>query len=360
MERKTWIRVFGINLYPNLYTVFVGGPGVGKTVSATVTENLWRGLPDHHVAATSLTKAALIDSLNDAVRRIVRPGQVPPYIEFNSLLVLAGELGVLIPAYDNEFMNVLTAVYDGTPYGERRRSKDLKLSIAAPQLNILGATTPSYLNSVLPEGAWDQGFLSRVMLIYSGEREVKPLFDEHKDDEPMFKRLLADLSYIGTRFGKFGFTEDAAKAMGAWHLAGGPPIPEHPKLANYLARRTVHLLKLCMVASISDADDFVITMSHYHKALGWLLEAEAAMPDIFRAMNTGGDSKAIEDCWYFVYSTYAKEKRPIAEHRIYTFLRERVPSHAVAKVLEVMVRSQVLKQSFDGGIVAYTPAPKQR
>jgi len=359
LERKCWVRVFGMELYPNLYTILVGGPAVGKTVAATVTEKLWRGLPEHFVSPTSLTKAALIDALVDARRRVVRPGLIPPYVEFNSLLVYAGELAVLIPAYDNEFMNVLTAVFDGTPYGERRRTKDLKLSIDFPQFNILGATTPSYLNSVLPEGAWDQGFLSRVMLIYSGEREIKPLFDEPPNDEGAFKTLLSDLSFIGNKYGKFGFSPEAASAMGAWHMAGGPPQPEHPKLTNYLGRRTVHLLKLCMVASVSDSDDFIITIDHYQKALDWLLEAESNMPDIFRSMNTGGDSKAIEDCWYFVYSIFVKEKRPIAEHRVFAFLRERIPSHSVGKVLEVMVRSNVLKQHLDGGVITYSPVPRQ-
>ncbi len=359
MERKTWVRSRSSNLFPNMYTILVGAPGVGKSITLAPAERFWTALPDHCTAPTSLTKAALIDALSDAKRRIVRPGLTPPYIEFNSLLVLAGELGVLLPAYDSDFMNALTAIYDGYGYAERRRTKDLKITIESPQLNLLGATTPSYLNSFLPEGAWDQGFLSRTMLVYSGEKILTPLFDEAGRDEDFFKSLLSDLKLIGDLFGKFEFTPEAGNAISAWHQAGGPPAPEHPKLTNYVTRRTAHLLKLCMVASAARGNSLTITLDNYQTALGWLLEVETQMPDIFRSMNMSGDSRAIEEAWYFVFKAYAKEGKPIAEHRLYAYLGEKVPSHSVGKIVEIMVKSQIIRQDVSSGVLAYVPAARK-
>lgn len=359
LERKLWVRTLGSNLYPNLYVCFVAPPGVGKTVAITFAENLWRGLPDHHVAPTSVTKAALIDALNDASRKIIRPAEQPPYVEFNSLLVLVGELGLFLPAYDNEFMNALTALYDGHPYAERRRSKDLKLGIPHPQLNILAATTPSYLNAVMPEGAWDQGFISRTLLVYSGEQIRKPLFEESNFSEKDFADLLHDLKIIGNYYGKLNFSPDAATAISDWHVSGGHPQPEHPKLTHYLSRRTAHLLKICMAITVSRADfDYTISLADFETALKFLSELEEAMPDIFRSMTTGGDGATIEDTWYYVWSLYAKEKKPIAEGRIVAHLKSRTPSHSVMKIIEVMVKSDMLKpQQMTGGLV-YIPAPK--
>ena len=341
-----------------MYVVVVGDPGVGKTISLKTTEDLWRGLTDQFCAPTSLTKASLIDALNDAKRRIVRPGLNPPYVEFNSLKVLAGEFGVLLPMYDSDFMNALTAIYDGHPYAERRRTKDLKLSIDAPQLNLLGATTPSYLNGFMPEGAWDQGFISRTLLVYSGQKVIGDLFAEKDSDADLFKALSHDLKWIGNLFGKLSFDEDAARAISAWHKAGGPPVPDHPKLQHYVTRRTAHLLKLCMVACVADSDDYAIRLEHYRTALDWLMEAEGVMPDIFRAMSGGGDSKAMEEAYHFMYHIWMKEKKPIAEHRLYHFLREKVPSHAVEKVIQIMVRSNLLKQDVSSGVPCYVPAAR--
>jgi len=359
LERKVWVRTRGSELYPNMYAFLVGAPGVGKSISLKLTEQLWSDLPDHHIAPVSTTKAALIDALADAKRRIIRPGLTPPYIEFNSLLVPAGELGAFLPSYDSEFMNTLTHLYDGVRYGERRRTKDFKLNIEAPQLNVIGATTPSYLNAFLPEGAWDQGFLSRTILVYSGEKILTDIFAEADRDEAIYKSLLSDLKQIGSMFGKFEWEPEASSAISAWHQAGGPPAPEHPKLAHYLSRRTAHLLKLCMVVAAQSGSDLLITLEHYQLALEWLLDVEAQMSDIFKAMKGGGDGRAIEEAWYFMFQLYTKERRPISEHRLVRFLQERVPSHSVERIIQVMIKSQILKQDISSGVLAYIPAAQK-
>ena len=148
-------------------------------------------------------------------------------------------------------MNTLTAIYDGYQYAERRRSKDLNITIEAPQLNLLAATTPSYLKAFLPEGAWDQGFLSRTLLVYTGERQVRSLFDIPASSNSLRSDLIHDLRVISEAFGQMGFSDEAKSKITDWHLAGGPPIPDHPRLQHYLTRRTAHVLKLSINAAVS-------------------------------------------------------------------------------------------------------------
>lgn len=344
LERKVWVRAYGSNLYPNLYTILVGPPGVGKTVLTASVQSFWRELDTHHMASSSVSKASLIDDLRDAQRTIVRVGEVPPTISFNSLMIAANELGVLIPGYDNDFMNTLTDIYDGHVYSERRRSKDIHFKLDNPQINLLAATTPSYLNELMPVGAWDQGFISRCLLIYSGETTRRSLFAETKSDEKLFNALVKDLKHIADLYGAMRFEEAAAKAIEQWHASGGPPAPDHPKLTNYLTRRTAHLLKLCMVSSASKRDDRVITLEDYQEALGWLLEAESYMPDIFKSMASGGDGKVMEECWHFLYHIYTKSQKAVPIHHVFQFLQERTPAHNVDKILTVMVASKMVEK----------------
>lgn len=66
-------------------------------------------------------------------------------VNFNSLTIVSNELGVLLPEYDPAMMSKLTDIYDGKGYSERRRTKDLNFKIDAPQINLIAATTPSFL-----------------------------------------------------------------------------------------------------------------------------------------------------------------------------------------------------------------------
>lgn len=364
LERKVWIKTSRGPLYPNMYTVLVAPPGVGKGVSLSTMDAYWRGLKDLKVAPTSLTKAAIVDALRDAQRHIISPTALEPYLDFNSLQVISPELGVLLPSWENDMMNTLTQIYDGVQYDERRRTNALKFEIPRPQINLLAATTPNYLQHLLPEGAWNQGFTSRVLFVYAGQQPVVDLFAENAFEEVLDKNLRADLSVIFNRVGAMRMEPSAQTAFTNWHLRGGPPQPDHPKLEHYLTRRSAHLLKLMMVVAHARAegDSFTIYMHDYQKALDWFLEVEAQIPDIFRSMSgSGSDAQTQEELWHFVFKLYAKSKQPVPEHKLVAFLRERVPSHNVMKILEIMVRSEIFRESIilPSGVKAYTPAPRQ-
>lgn len=359
LERRVWVRVGNKPpLYPTFYVILVGPPGVGKTNITATVGRLWEDMPDHHIAPSSVTKAALIDQLVDARRTYLPLGG--ELLEYNSLFVIANELGVLIPGYDSEFMSVLTDIYDGYPYGERRRSKDIKITIKAPQLQLLAATTPSFLATTLPEGAWDQGFMARAMMIYSGENTRQDPFLEQTSSERLQTDLVADLKSMGTLHGKATFDVEARDFITHWHVAlNGEPAPDHPKLFHYISRRITHLIKLSLVASVAYGSSLRITIEHVKIALDWLTEAENSMPDIFKSMAGGGDSRAIEEAWYYCLQIHTKEKRPIAEPRLVGFVQERVPAHSVMRVIELMVRGHLLTESLDGnGQKAYVPQPR--
>lgn len=362
IERKLWSRTKGSNLYPNLYVVLVGPPGVGKSAILSPVERLLRSVPDLHVSPSSVTSASLIDTLADAKRKIIRPNDIPNYVEFHYLATIASEMGVFLPMYDPQFMNTLTKLYDGEDYEERRRGNKLHIKLSAPQISLLGGTTPSYLNAFLPEGAWDQGFTSRTVFVFQGQKTHVNIFDEplqYDAMEKLYVDLLFDLRSIAKLFGKMEWQQEARDAIVEWDRLGGPPVPTHAKLLHYASRRTAHLIKLCMIASASRGDDLHVNLNDYQTALGWLLEAEALMPDIF--MSFGGisaDAKAIDDLHYYMIRLYAKDGNPIPEHKLVAFLRDRVPSYSIVSIIKVMEQSRLMAQDIKSGVVGWKPLSK--
>lgn len=354
LERKVWCTAIRNRpLYPNTYIVLCGPPAAGKSVVTSEVQMLLKDLKTHHLASSSITKAAMMDELKNATRTLIIPGK--PYIEFNFLSIVSNELGVLIPAYDNDFMSALTDIYDGSGYSEKRRSNKIDIAMPNAQFNLLAATTPSYLAGTLPVGAWDQGFLSRTMLIFSGAAHRQDLFAIDNTDTKAYEDLVHDLKIIGELYGKIAFTKGAAALMNEWHLAGGPPVPEHPKLVSYVARRTVHMLKLCMLYSVSESDNLLVEEEHFIKALDTLVEAEAVMPDIFKAMTQNGDQRAIEELWYQCLQWYGPKKQPIPETRIIAFLSEKVPAYSVFKIIEVMEKGGALQEVWENRVKCYVP-----
>src|SRR5215207_10197519 len=64
LEQRVWVNPFGPKpVYPNMYIVLVGPPGVGKTVLTNEVEALWNDVPELHVAPHSLSKASMIDKM---------------------------------------------------------------------------------------------------------------------------------------------------------------------------------------------------------------------------------------------------------------------------------------------------------
>ena len=104
LERKTFLRTSQGPVYPNLYTFLCGPPGVGKTELTKRVRELLISLESHHVSASSVTGAALVDELSEADRTVIVPSKAT--MMFNSLFVLSNELSTLLPGYDGEIMGV--------------------------------------------------------------------------------------------------------------------------------------------------------------------------------------------------------------------------------------------------------------
>jgi hypothetical protein len=283
-------------MYPNLYVILVGHPGVGKTRTIIEAEDYLRQLPDFHVAPVSLTFASLVDKLVKSKRLIVRLPDDP--LEYNTMFISADELGAFMHKYDNEMISGLSHFYDVRVYEQERRTKDLSLKILRPQLNMLCGSTPSNLIQFMPDGAWEQGFTSRLNLIFSDERiivdDFAPRISNHNAG------LECDLRIINSLTGEFEVTNDYREAINNWRALGEVPVPSHPKLIHYVTRRRAHLYKLSMISVVDRSNSLILTNDDFNRAMGWLLEMEEGLPEIFKAGAGGADGQAIDEIVYFV------------------------------------------------------------
>src|SRR5690606_1752494 len=144
LERKVWVKTSKGQLFPNQYILLVGRAGVGKSLctstASTLLDEVKTAENPLFIAPTSVTKASLIDALDNAQRRIIRPQETPSVVSFNSLIIIPNEFGVFLPTWEGEFMAALTDLWDCGRYAETRRTKNLSIEIPRTQLNMLSAT----------------------------------------------------------------------------------------------------------------------------------------------------------------------------------------------------------------------------
>lgn len=333
VEQKIYLQTSSA-LHPNIYCFLVGHPGVGKTRTVRAARRYYLETPEPHVAPTSMTGASMVDALMACKRTFIRLPDPP--LEYNSMYITADEMRAFMHKYDEEAIGIMSAFYDPDEYGQRRRGNDLKIKIKSPQLNVLCGTQPSSLLTFLPESAWEQGFTSRVIMVFSDERTIGDDFADH--DSSLNPDLISDLSRMAGLMGKFEVTAEYRNAITNWRNLGEPPLPTHPKLIHYATRRRVHLYKLSMVSAIDRSDTLLLTKDDFNRALGWIIEAESAMPEIFKAGAGNADAKAIEEIYHFVLMK-ASGGRPVPERQIISFAKERVPLHSVLRVVEIMIAS---------------------
>lgn len=111
-----------------------------------------------------------------------------------------------------------------------------------------------------------------------------------------------------------------------------------------------------MVACASRGGDRTISLDDYQTALGWILEAEIAMEEIFKALGSRGDSQVMEEAYHFLYKIWMATKDPISEHRLVGFISEKVPAYNVLKILELMERRGMIgKELSSRGMLGWKP-----
>ena len=336
LEQKVWLTTSS-PIYPNLFTLLCGHPGTGKTRTVRAARALLDEIPEFHFAPHSFSWASLVDAMVRAKRTLIRLPDEP--MEYNSLAIVADEIGTFLHKYDHEMSDGMSAFYDPDPYRQERRGNELRIKIKSPQLNLLCGLTPSKMEDTIPVSAWGQGLMSRMIMVFSDQRILGDDFETVTYDKPA--ELIADLKLLNTITGEFKVTEDYRNLVYTWRKNGeaipNVPIPSHPKLLHYNSRRKVNLYKLSMIASIERSDVLILDRAAFNTAMGWLVEAESVMADVFRAGAAGADGKIMEEIIHFIQTM--DHGKGVSEHLINRFASERLPIHTVGRVIEVLIGS---------------------
>lgn len=289
LQRRCFMQWGHNPVFPNNYVVIIGPSGQTRKGEAL---SLARPFLEHvgiPIASNRITNEQLFRYVGETVSTYRGPdGEAKIQC---AATIFSSELHVFLGQGNIDLLAALTDWYDCLPVWEYSTKHHGKDEITGLCINLLGATAPDWLPSILPHEAVGGGWTSRTIFVveeYKGK--VIPDPNEQGIDKKLEDKLKKDLERIKLLSGEFCFDPDALETYKQWYIAqekgmknGRFPVPD-PKFSGYCARRATHIKKLAMCLSASRGDDLIVKLEDFERARVLLTTAEKKMPRAFRGL----------------------------------------------------------------------------
>lgn len=282
LQRKCWLPWGEITFYPNLYIVLCSPPGKARkgTAMDVGLKLLQESAIKIKLAAEAITREALIRELRNSRVTYVFSNDIR--MVHSSLTIYSNELVVFLGNQNKNLLNDLTDWYDCRDKWVYRTKGQGTDDINGVFVNILGAATPSMIQSALPPEAIGGGLTSRIVFIFEFERGKDVALPRETEEMKRLRPLLiSDLEVIKNMGGHFIVTEDFEEIYKDWYLEERHKVHrtllDDEKFAGYIERRPATLLKMSMVMSASRSSEMLISGEDFIRGLTYLEQVEQKM-----------------------------------------------------------------------------------
>lgn len=345
VERRAWVHSGHGNIWPNIFVLLAAPPGGGKTIITRAITDLIHDMKvddsqKPRLAANSMTKSAMVDTLEEAIRVRVIPGE--GIEEWHSMAIINSEFGVVFPAYDQAFLSHLSHFWDCERQFEERTRTNKSKFIANPHVMMLGGIQPKLLNDTFPESSWGQGFFARTTIVYVSEMPKVKFFRKTLPDFTVKTQLVAGLEQLSERWGEIFFSPLTIEAFETWEANDFQPFPTHPRLAGYVERRKIHAIKLAILFCLSSGHE-LIELEDLKRARSLLERTEENLADLFVAMGSHEFSAVMDETVHFVLREYARTKKAVGQQALMAFVSRRAQPLHVEPIINTLIGSGRLR-----------------
>jgi len=327
LRRQVWIDQRYFQWTPNFYIILVAPAGIAaKSTSARIGIDLLREI-NVNIGPQSITWQALTESLDQSKELVLMPDGA--YLPMSCITCSVSELGTFIKPSDQEMIDVLVGLWDGQiEVWERATKTQGSDSIENPWINIIGCTTPSWLNSNFTETMMEGGLVSRIVFVYGDKKRHLVPYPADAIDSSTFSRereaLVHDLDEIAHMRGEICLSADAKEWGRAWyaaHWSGRPAHMADPRYSGYIARKQTHLHKLAIVMSAAHNDDLIITLDEIKRAETFVTQLERDMQKVFQSVGAKESSRPTNDVIALLFALGPTTQKDLWRHCMMTMPR---------------------------------------
>jgi hypothetical protein len=357
LKKRVWRDELIFKWTPNFYIILVAPAGIAsKSTSLGLGYNLLRQCknaknqelvqfgPDSmtwHGLGKRFEQAAGYEEYTNGTGTTHR-------VLMSPLTCSVSELGTFLRPDDTGLVSFLTDVWDGKDRPFDHGTKDSgDIKIENPWLNIIGATTPEWMQENFPPGLLSEGLGSRTIFVYADQKRQLTAYPSRlvtaPDHAQKAVRLIEDLQQIGKLGGSYELSPDAYKWGEDWyqrhHQVRGTHVASG-RYSGYLARKQTHMHKLAMVLAASQRDDLEITQSDLEEAETLLSTTEQSMIKVFESVGLIDEAKHIAEVVQFV--------------RAYTFITQKDLYRLCHNIMNQRDFAAALRSALEGDLLEVT------
>ena len=353
LKRNIWIQRPHFRIYPNIFLILVGPPGVGKGTAINPQLEVFDETKLVNVMSDRITAEKVVERLSDGfgsgVKNIGGKIAIAPD---RTCVIAATEL----PLYLNSSvwtMELMCDLWDNKPGGTSYSTKT-KSSFAAKDtcVSLVGGCVPDYIRKLNREAmtAITGGFTSRCIFVFASEKSqllAWPTVNGHAGK--LKADLINDLQHIGGLAGEVSFTP-IARQMWENHYLGSPKADpfESEVLANFKSRTMAHVFKTAMALAVAEGDTLVINENHLRNAIGLINNVKKNMDIIFGAVGESNLAAAQDRVLRFV-----DYKGIVSRSEILKTNRRHITDEDLTRVLSILETVGLIKSHLQGGSIMY-------
>lgn len=215
VKNNVYINRYNIkHLYPNIYVLLHGGPGVGKGIPIAIARSLVTKVNNTKIIDGTNSIQGIITELQRAETR--KDGTV---LKDAAAFIVASEF-VNIITEDPKAISILTDLHDSHFHvdgGWSKRLKEIRYELKNISITILGGTNKTYFDQFFPHDSRGGGFLSRT--IFVDERMRRNLNAAIRPPDKVLdeSKLVLQLTAISKLSGEFRWDEKAMLEYETWY-----------------------------------------------------------------------------------------------------------------------------------------------
>ena len=344
LGRNNYLPFGHSRIYPMLYTFLIGEPGARKSTAINIARNLVEqiGFKGVCVGRTSaekfimdLEESALLNQSDDS-----------------QLFIAADEFVDFIGSGNENFISLLTSLFDAGKLYTHRLKNSKSVCIGNPTVGILGGATHESFARAFPPEIIGGGMLSRMLLVFSEKTSKKiswPKPGDHSRESALVE-LLSDLRVLYKT--ELALSGNAHKMLD--EIYQRTPEVKDGRFTHYNQRRHTHLLKLCCImAGIEQAT--AISGDHVVWANTLLASVEyrysRALGE-FGAARTSALSSKIMNC-------INMSAAPVTPTELWTYIVEDCDDRQImGKILQSLLMAKKIVQTEFGFLPAHAKLRK--